>query len=204
MLITTENTKDQQQRGFSGPIQISYGKHPTPFGAALVAVTHLGLCHLDFFDDDGTTTLAQLRKNWPQANLREDPDATTTLIQQVFAPQSQQHLQNLSLHLRGTDFQLKVWQRLLQVPPGNQISYQQLARLIGQPAAARAVGRAVGQNPICYLIPCHRVIRSDGSIGGYRSGIQRKQMLLASESSTCIPAWPCAISHQNKLNLPSG
>ncbi len=184
MLITTENSKDRQQHGRSGPIPMSYGKHPTPFGEALVALTHLGLCHLDFFDDDSTTALSQLRKNWPHANLREDPDATAPLIPAVFTPHLPLSLLQpmpLRLHLRGTDFQLKIWQRLLQVPPGNLISYQDLALSIGQPTAARAVGRAVGQNPICYLIPCHRVVRSDGSIGGYRSGIARKEKLLASE-----------------------
>jgi len=182
MLVITESTTDQHNHRSAEPIRITYGNHPTPFGAALVAFTSFGLCHLDFFDDDGTCALLQLRKNWPHGTFYADQSATT-LTQQVFAQQSQQKSQPLRLHLRGTDFQLKVWQQLLLVPPGDQISYQQLARLIGQPAAARAVGRAVGCNPICYVIPCHRVIRSDGSIGGYRSGIHRKKILLDSEAS---------------------
>ncbi|HMB15926.1 MAG TPA: methylated-DNA--[protein]-cysteine S-methyltransferase [Pelovirga sp.] len=183
MLIITENTTAQQQRRSAEPIDITYASHPTPFGPALIAFTSRGLCHLDFFDDDGTTAMAQLRKNWPHADFFEDRGATSALINKVFAPDSQQSQQPLRLHLRGTDFQLKVWQQLLLVPPGDLISYQQLAQLSGQPAAARAVGRAVGRNPICYVIPCHRVIRSDGSLGGYRSGILRKKNLLDSEAS---------------------
>jgi AraC family transcriptional regulator, regulatory protein of adaptative response / methylated-DNA-[protein]-cysteine methyltransferase len=187
MLITTETTTTGQHHRSAQPIDITYGNHPTPFGQALVAFTPEGLCHLDFFDDDGTATLTQLHKNWPHANFCEDRSATAPLIKKVFtAPAqqlSQQPSQPLRLHLRGTDFQLKVWQRLLDIPPGSLISYRDLARSIGQPAAARAVGGAVGRNPICYLIPCHRVVRSDGSIGGYRSGLPRKKMLLASEAA---------------------
>ncbi|MBD1400571.1 methylated-DNA--[protein]-cysteine S-methyltransferase [Pelovirga terrestris] len=183
MLITTETTTTQQLDRSAEPIHIIYGNHPTPFGPALIAFTPRGLCHLDFFDDDGIAALAQLRKNWPQANLCEDHSATTTLTQQVFAPPSQHDSQTLRLHLRGTDFQLKVWLRLLHIPPGQLISYQELAQAIDQPKAVRAVGGAVGRNPICYLIPCHRVVRSDGSIGGYRSGIARKKTLLVSEAA---------------------
>ncbi|MFO7766246.1 MAG: methylated-DNA--[protein]-cysteine S-methyltransferase [Pelovirga sp.] len=187
MLITTETTTPRQLTRSAGPLQITYGSHPTPFGSALIAFTAKGLCHLDFFDDDSISAVTQLHKNWPHATFCEDQSATATLIQQVFAPQSQHNSQALRLHLRGTDFQLKVWLRLLDIPPGHLISYQQLAQLIDQPPAARAVGGAVGRNPICYLIPCHRVVRSDGSIGGYRSGIARKKALLAGEGNLHEP-----------------
>ncbi|MBW6509932.1 MAG: methylated-DNA--[protein]-cysteine S-methyltransferase [Desulfuromonadales bacterium] len=183
MLITTETTAKQQLKISTELIQITYGSHPTPFGPALIAFTAKGLCHLDFFDDDSIRALTQLHKNWPHATFYQDQGATTTLTQRVFAPPSQQDSQSLRLHLRGTDFQLKVWLRLLNIPPGHLISYQELAQLIDQPSAARAVGGAVGRNPICYLIPCHRVVRSDGSIGGYRSGVARKKALLASEAN---------------------
>lgn len=183
MLMTTETTPTEQHHRSAEPIDITYGNHPTPFGPALIAFTPKGLCHLDFFDDDGTTALAQLRKNWPHANFCEDHSATAPLIKQVFTSLSQQSSHPLRLHLRGTEFQLKVWQKLLDIPPGALISYRDLAQRVGHPAAARAVGGAVGRNPICYLIPCHRVIRSDGSIGGYRSGIARKKTLLASEAA---------------------
>ncbi len=180
MLITTETRAPDQRLRPAEPIQITYGNHPTPFGSALIAFTPLGLCHLDFFDDDGLTALTQLRKNWPHANLCEDRSATAPLIKQVFTPLAQQPLR---LHLRGTDFQLQIWQKLLDIPPGKLISYRELAQRVGHPTAARAVGRTVGQNPVCYLIPCHRVVRSNGSIGGYRSGITRKKTLLASEAA---------------------
>lgn len=183
MLITTETRAPDQRHRPAEPIQITYGNHSTPFGSALIAFTPLGLCHLDFFDNDGITALAQLRKNWPHANLCEDRSATAPLIRLVFTPLQQQPAQPLRLHLRGTDFQLQIWQKLLDIPPGKLISYRELAQRIGHPAAARAVGRAVGQNPVCYLIPCHRVVRSDGSIGGYRSGITRKKTLLTSEAT---------------------
>lgn len=178
--VTTETASREACRSRKERPQLRYGIHPSPFGPALLALSAKGICRLDFFDDDGADTLEQLRKDWPHAELIADNKATATPFRDIFTP-----LQNkppkLLLHLCGTDFQLKVWQVLLQIPPGCLASYQRIAEQIGQPTAARAVGHAIGRNPICYLVPCHRVVRGDGSIGGYRSGIQRKQMMLAAE-----------------------
>lgn len=163
------------------PLQIVYGFHSTPFGNALIAQTSGKICYLDFCDDAGASVLTGLRTHWPEATLLEDHQAIAMTAGRIFQPDNEQSTQPLTLYLKGSDFQRKVWLALLQIPRGQVTSYHQIAQIIDRPKAARAVGHAIGCNPICYLIPCHRVVRSDGSIGGYRSGIPRKRILLASE-----------------------
>lgn len=182
LLVAVEAVTPGEYRSKGEQLQLRYGIHATPFGPALIALTARGICRLDFFDDDGIKTLDQLRKDWPNAMLIEDHRATSPLVKDLFAP-LQQPSKPLLLHLRGTNFQLKVWQALLQIPSGCLASYRHIAHLINQPAAVRAVGHAIGRNPICYIIPCHRVLRSDGTIGGYRSGTLRKEIILATEIS---------------------
>lgn len=184
LLVNVEAVTPGEYRSKGEQLQIRYGFHPTPFGQALIALTTRGICQLDFFDDDGATAMAQLRKTWSQAQLMEDQDSTKGVVETAFSPQIMSSSKPLLLHLKGTNFQLKVWQALLQIPPGCLASYHQIAQYIEQPKAARAVGHAIGQNPICYIIPCHRVLRSDGAIGGYRSGTERKEVLLSSEIFT--------------------
>lgn len=182
LLVAVEAVTPGEVRSKGENLHLRYGMHPTPFGSALIGVTSRGICRLDFFDDDGISTLKQLHKDWPNAQLTEDSDATATIVKKIFAPMLNEPANPLILHLHGTNFQLKVWQALLHIPPGCLAAYRQIAEKIGQPTAARAVGQAIGQNPICYLIPCHRVLRGDGSIGGYRGGLQRKEVLLAVET----------------------
>lgn len=179
VIATPGGTERHPDRAGTDPFVIRYGSHPTPFGQALVAVSPLGLCHLDFFDDDGARVINELQRRWPRLPVRAEPQVTAPLVRQLFDPP--QTGTTLALHLQGTPFQCRVWQALLRIPCGCLATYAGIAGAIGQPRAARAVGHAIGQNPICYIIPCHRVIRADGTPGGYRSGLRRKQAMLATE-----------------------
>jgi AraC family transcriptional regulator of adaptative response/methylated-DNA-[protein]-cysteine methyltransferase len=155
-------------------MRIRYGIHATLFGECLLATTDRGICALRFSDD-----LRELRDEWSAATFVEDRAGTGILCRQIFRVGDKP----IHLHLRGTNFQLQVWQALLAIPAGKLVTYGDLASVIGAPTAQRAVGSAVGQNPIAYLIPCHRVIRSLGVIGNYRWGHERKRAMIGWESS---------------------
>lgn len=168
-------------------VAIEYGVHPTPFGPVLVARTQRGICRLVFLDADGLAAqLHELQKQWPQARISENPVATSGIVETVF--RSGKPDKPLSLWVSGTNFQLSVWRALLQIPPGVLVSYNRIASAIGNPKAVRAVGSAVGANPVAFLIPCHRVIRQSGALGGYRWGETRKHALHAWESAHRDPA----------------
>jgi AraC family transcriptional regulator of adaptative response/methylated-DNA-[protein]-cysteine methyltransferase len=157
---------------------ILYSYYDSPFGLCLIATTENKLCNLYFLaDNDKSTGLDLLHVEWPDADISETSSAIKTLGDRLFngtPPDSS----TFSLHLQGTAFQTQVWQALLDIPFGQTITYQELAQSIGRPTAARAVGNAVGRNPISFLIPCHRVIRSSGKLGGYRWGFPCKTALL--------------------------
>ncbi|MDX1518751.1 MAG: methylated-DNA--[protein]-cysteine S-methyltransferase [Gammaproteobacteria bacterium] len=173
-------TPGEYKSGGEG-LAIRYGVHPSPFGAVFIACTDRGICQMSFLDDDKDLPLADLRHQWPNATLQESFRETEKLVASIFrglVPGTP-----LSLHIRGTNFQVNVWQALLQVPAGQVTTYGELARNLGKPGAARAVGRAVGSNPVAWLIPCHRVIRASGAIGDYRWGQTRKQIMLALENA---------------------
>jgi AraC family transcriptional regulator of adaptative response/methylated-DNA-[protein]-cysteine methyltransferase len=163
-------------------LTIRYGLHDTPFGEALIGLTERGICHLGFVDSSEGDAIDALVSSWPQARMIEDYNATTSLVAPIF-DLSQRSKKPLHLHLRGTNFQLKVWEALLRIPPGAVISYQGLAEQAGHPGASRAVGTALGRNPIAVLIPCHRVIRKLGEFGNYRYGLARKKALLGWEAA---------------------
>lgn len=165
-------------------LELRYGFHPTPFGECLAAITSRGLCSLGFVEPgDREQTLDVLRESWQQASFVEDPQASATMINRLFTSPPSHKAEPIKVLLRGTNFQLKVWEALLRIPEGTVVSYSALAGAIGHPKASRAVGNAVGQNPIAYLIPCHRVLRASGGTGGYRWGAMRKKVLLATEMS---------------------
>jgi len=164
-------------------LQIKYAIHQTPFGRCFIAITERGICQLEFIDSDNRaeTSFVRLQKTWSNASITEDPIETGETIQQIFSPLENSVDKPLLLLLQGTNFQLQVWQALLKIPEGCVASYSYLAKAIGKPTASRAVGTAIGNNPISYLIPCHRVLRSDGEIGGYRWGVERKLVILGKE-----------------------
>jgi AraC family transcriptional regulator of adaptative response/methylated-DNA-[protein]-cysteine methyltransferase len=161
-------------------VKIFYGVHPTPFGECFIAVTERGICNFAFLGPAGRKTIVQtLMKQWRQADISEDPSRTRPYVERIF--NSRQLKSPLPLKLVGTNFQIKVWQALLKIPRGAIVSYGDIAGAIGKPAAVRAVANAVAHNPIAFLIPCHRVIRKTGALGGYRWGSARKKAMLAWE-----------------------
>ncbi len=173
-------TPGEYKRGGAGLV-ICHGLHDSPFGRCLLMHTDRGICALAFVDEgDNGRTLASMRGRWPNAQLVADPEPGAELAARVFAPHGKGG-DPLTVLLHGTSFQIQVWEALLRIPPGAVTSYQGLAGYLGKPKASRAVGTANGANPISYLIPCHRVIRKSGALGGYRWGLGRKLAMLSQE-----------------------
>jgi AraC family transcriptional regulator, regulatory protein of adaptative response / methylated-DNA-[protein]-cysteine methyltransferase len=161
---------------------ISWGIHPSPVGDCLVAVSDGLVCGLHFLDPmTADAARLEVQRCWPAATLRRDDNASRDIARSIFAEDAT--AANVPRLLRGTAFQMDVWNELCQVPPGYTVCYDDLARRIGAPTATRAVGAAVGRNPIAMLVPCHRAVRKDGSLGGFRWGVHRKRILLARESA---------------------
>lgn len=162
---------------------IEYGIHETPFGLAFVAITPRGMCKLSFLDYSRLDQqLFELATTWPEAALAENNQSTGLAIESLFHFNKLPD-QPLSLHVSGTNFQIHVWKALLQIPPATVTSYKQLAIHLGNPGAARAVGQAVGANPVAFFIPCHRVIQQSGYLGGYHWGTVRKHAMHAWETA---------------------
>ena len=185
LMITTEAlTPGEVGRGGAG-VELRYAFGPTPLGRALAARSARGLAFLGFVDPEGSddgdaTALADLRGRWPAARLLEDA-AVQGSIEAAFARWRSDR--PLHLVLAGTNLQIKVWEALLRIPEGRLATYTQLARAVGRPDAVRAVASAVGRNPLSVLIPCHRVIRESGELGGYHWGLPRKGALIALETA---------------------
>lgn len=181
LFVTTEAVTPGEYKSRGAGVTIRYGIHPTPFGKCLIATTERGICHLSFVQGSEGDAIDCLVADWKQANMIEDYRSTVSLIEPIFDLRYSHRGKPLNVHLRGTNFQLKVWEALLQVPAGEATTYAGIASKIGKPGAMRAVGTAVGHNPIAVLIPCHRVIRKVGDFGNYRWGTLRKKALLARE-----------------------
>ncbi|MGB0561286.1 MAG: bifunctional helix-turn-helix domain-containing protein/methylated-DNA--[protein]-cysteine S-methyltransferase, partial [Spirulinaceae cyanobacterium] len=173
----------EYKQGGAG-LQIRYGIQKTRFGHCLIAMTERGICNVQFLDATmGEEAVRdRLAVAWPHAEIQYDPTATQEVGKRLFAPLETQP-KPLTFHVKGTNFQIQVWRALLQIPFGGITTYQTLAGQIGRPTAARAVGNAVGKNPIAILIPCHRVLRESGELGGYRWGLERKAALVGWEAS---------------------
>ena len=164
-------------------LTIEWGAHETPFGECVIGVTPRGICGLNFALADGTAgALARLEDTWEGARMIENPQATHHVVEQIFGVASGPRAP-LAVLVKGTNFQLKVWEALLRIPLGAVATYEDIAVATGSPRAVRAVGSAVGQNPVSYLIPCHRVIRKTGAFGNYGGGIARKRAMLTWESA---------------------
>ncbi|MCD6187541.1 MAG: methylated-DNA--[protein]-cysteine S-methyltransferase [Desulfuromusa sp.] len=182
LLINVEAVTPGEYRSGGMDLQINYAIHPTLFGRCFIAITDRGICRLEFIDSgEEEIAIQRLQQTWPNAEINKNEAVTGAIIQKIFNPATVPTDKPLLLLLQGTNFQLKVWQSLLQIPEGCVASYGYLANKIGQATASRAVGTAIGNNPISYLIPCHRVLRGDGEIGGYRWGIDRKLAILGRE-----------------------
>ena len=182
--MTTEAMTPGEVRNQGAGIEIGFGFHPSPFGSCLLAATPRGICKLAFFDreEEGHAHLDELRTQWANAAIVERRGATGALLERIFARDLRSG-EPLHVLLRGTNFQIKVWEALLTIPPGNLVDYGTLAEHLDAPQAARAVGNAVARNEVAYLIPCHRVIRNSGVFGRYRWGKARKRALIAWESA---------------------
>jgi AraC family transcriptional regulator of adaptative response/methylated-DNA-[protein]-cysteine methyltransferase len=184
LFVSVDAVTPGQYKAMGAGLEIAHGVHPSPFGECLLAVTQRGLCGLCFVDEaDLEAMLQDLRRRWPRARFLEDSLRTAAMTRRIFGSPAEQKRTPIPLLLKGTNFQIKVWEALLRIPPGSVTSYHRLAGSIGAPAASRAVGSAVGANPIAYLIPCHRVILSTGAFGDYRYGTIRKKAILGWEQA---------------------
>lgn len=164
-------------------VVIEYGVHETPFGEAFIATTPRGVCGFAFLEyTEIDEQVASILNKWPSALVRENRDRTSTVVTAMF-DMSLNLDRPLSLHVSGTNFQISVWKALLRIPPAKVVSYSQVAGAIGYPGSARAVGQAVGANPVAFLIPCHRVIQQSGELGGYHWGETRKRAIQAWEAA---------------------
>lgn len=184
LFVTHEAMSPGEYKAGGEGLEIAYGFHPSPFGEALVMATPRGLAGLAFCDDESgrETMLADMQARWPRASYREGAAATAPLSARIFNPARWRPGTPLRLVLIGSDFELKVWQTLLKVPAGRATSYGAIAAHLGKPRAARAVGAAVGRNPLSFVVPCHRVLGKDGTLTGYHWGLTRKRAMLGWEA----------------------
>jgi AraC family transcriptional regulator of adaptative response/methylated-DNA-[protein]-cysteine methyltransferase len=180
LFVQTEAVTPGEYKARGAGLTIRYGFHPTPFGECLLGLTERGICHLGFTQGSREAALSNMQADWKEASLLEEPSASGALIAPIFSLESAPT--PIALFLAGTNFQLKVWEALLRIPSGSVCTYEGLAAGIGQPSAARAVGTAVGRNPVAVLIPCHRVIHKMGKFGNYRYGSARKKALIGWEA----------------------
>lgn len=181
LFINIEGMSPAEYKNGGQHLSINYSFAESPFGSLIVAATPKGVCYMAF-EEDEAIALYKLKNKFPNASFRQKLD----LIQQhaLFIFQNDwRKLPEIKLHLKGTDFQLKVWESLLKIPMGKLATYGSIAQRIGSPSASRAVGTAIGSNPVAFLIPCHRVIQSTGTFGGYMWGSTRKTAIIGWEGA---------------------
>jgi AraC family transcriptional regulator, regulatory protein of adaptative response / methylated-DNA-[protein]-cysteine methyltransferase len=182
LFVNIEGMSPQQYKTAGKDLEIFYGYHASPFGLCFIAVAEKGVCALKFIDEEKSRDeYERFARQWPHAQLMHKPTYTQVYIKNIFQPMESN--ESLSLLVRGTAFQIKVWEALVNIPFGSLTSFQQVADKIGHPGSARAVGSAVGANTILYLIPCHRVISGDGTMGHYHYGKVRKMAMIGWESA---------------------
>jgi AraC family transcriptional regulator, regulatory protein of adaptative response / methylated-DNA-[protein]-cysteine methyltransferase len=176
--VTLEAVTPGEYKNGGRGLVIQYGIHDTPLGNMFAAITPRGVCRLEFLDDlDSDEVLVVLRGSWPNAELNRSEAATRYVIDALFSEKVSLRPGPLSLSVVGTNFQVAVWRALLRIPSGKLATYSQIATALGYPKASRAVGNAIGSNPLALLIPCHRVIQKSGAMGGYRWGVPKKRMV---------------------------
>lgn len=179
--ISIEAVSPGEFKNKGADLNINYGFHGSPFGEVLLALTARGILAMSFVNSDNREMeLARLKSEWRNANFNEESYRSGAIIKRLFSNKNSNR-EKLLLSIRGTNFQIKVWNALLSIPPGSVVSYQAVANNLGRSRAVRAVANAVGANPVAYLIPCHRVLRSSGELSGYRWGADRKRIMLGRE-----------------------
>ncbi len=181
LFVTIHGMSPAAYRDHAADLHISWGDFPGPYGDTLIAFTDKGICWLSFHgDNDIEQGIHQMRAEWAGArfeyNMQKAQEAGANLFSH------NQPGNPVTVHVKGSNFQIRVWEALLRIPTGSVATYSDISRRIGNPRASRAVGSAIGSNPVSWLIPCHRVIRSNGLIGGYRWGSMRKCMMLLQEN----------------------
>jgi AraC family transcriptional regulator of adaptative response/methylated-DNA-[protein]-cysteine methyltransferase len=189
LFVTHEAMSPGEWKAGGGGLMLSYGFHPSPFGSALVVATERGLAGVAFADpDESAGALGDMQQRWPRAQLREDTARTAPLAARIFDPALWQRDRPLRVVMIGTDFEVRVWETLLKIPMGRATTYSDIAAKIGAPKAARAVGAAVGKNPLAFVVPCHRVIGKSGDLTGYHWGLTRKRAMLGWEAGKASEA----------------
>ena len=183
LFVTHEAMSPGEWKSGGEGLTISYGLHPCPFGTALVMASERGLCGLAFADaGKEKAALADMRRRWLKAKYAENAARTAPIAQRIFEQKLWRPDRPLRVVLIGTDFEVRVWETLLRIPMGRAATYSDIASKVGKPKAARAVGAAVGRNPIAFVVPCHRVIGKSGELTGYHWGITRKRAMLGWEA----------------------
>jgi AraC family transcriptional regulator of adaptative response/methylated-DNA-[protein]-cysteine methyltransferase len=184
LFVTHEAMPPGAFRARGEGLDMVWGAAPSPFGTAVLVVTDYGLAGIGFADGDKTIDAAfeDLRDRWPNARYRRDDARVAPVAARVFEPARWRSNEPVKIVLIGTDFEVKVWETLLKIPVGRATTYQSVAEHIGRPSASRAVGAAVGKNPISFVVPCHRVVGSTGALTGYHWGVPRKRAILGWEA----------------------
>ena len=181
LFVTIEGMTPGDYKNGGEMLVIHYSFSETPFGDVMVASTNRGICHMAFYQDKATALL-DLQNQFPNASYQNIVDEHHLNALLIFR-KNWTELKSIKLHLKGSDFQLKVWETLLSIPMGKLSTYGEIANQVDKPKAARAVGTAIGQNPVAFLIPCHRVIQASGALGGYHWGMSRKVAMIGWEAA---------------------
>lgn len=183
LFTTLEAVTPQEYKVNGSGIQVEYGFHETPFGTCLMGATSRGICWLSFVATDETPAIEmeKMKSHWHRSVFHQNQELTSNSVNRIFQKESQNKKDKLHIFVKGTNFQIKVWEALLRLPMGSVTTYQRIAQKIENPKALQAVGSAVGANHIAYLIPCHRVIRKDGILGAYRWSALRKKSIIGWE-----------------------
>jgi AraC family transcriptional regulator of adaptative response/methylated-DNA-[protein]-cysteine methyltransferase len=183
LFVTHEAMSPGEWKSGGEGLAVRFGIHPSPFGKALIMATDRGLAGLALADPgEEQAALMDMKGRWPNARYVEDAAATAPIAQRIFDPSQWRPQQPLRVVLIGTDWEVRVWEALLQIPMGRLATYSGIAKQVHAPAAARAVGAAVGKNPICFVVPCHRVVGKAGDLTGYHWGLTRKRAMLGWEA----------------------
>lgn len=181
LFMTIEGMTPGEYKNGGAGLTIYYSLKKSVFGNYLVASTGVGICNIIFYDTDNNFAINDLRHHWPKVELVNKETVSHKQVQRFFNHEELKSKEQIKLHLKGTPFQLKVWEALLRIPEGRLVSYGNIAEAISKPAAQRAVGSAIGDNPVAYLIPCHRVIKNSGVVGNFGWGIPRKLAMIGWE-----------------------